>query len=65
MALPIPKHYTPMEALPASELPAGPQWQYEPKWDGFRSLVFRPGKSTRQCSLKQVEREDRSALELL
>ena len=30
-----------MEALPAKELPVGPQWQYEPKWDGFRCLVFR------------------------
>jgi ATP-dependent DNA ligase len=43
MALPIPKDYAPMEALPASELPAGPEWQYEPKWDGFRCLAFRDG----------------------
>ena len=33
-----------MEATPASELPAGPEWQYEPKWDGFRCLAFRDGK---------------------
>lgn len=33
-----------MEALPASELPRGPQWQYEPKWDGFRCLAFRDGR---------------------
>lgn len=33
-----------MEALPASELPAGPEWQYEPKWDGFRCLAFRDNK---------------------
>ena len=33
-----------MEAQPASELPAGPEWQYEPKWDGFRCLAFRDGK---------------------
>ena len=32
-----------MEALPAPELPAGPVWQYEPKWDGFRCLAFRDG----------------------
>src|SRR5262245_17110471 len=25
------------------ELPAGPGWLYEPKWDGFRALVFRDG----------------------
>lgn len=33
-----------MEALPATDLPAGPEWQYEPKWDGFRCLAFRDGK---------------------
>ena len=30
-----------MEAQPARELPTGPEWQYEPKWDGFRCLAFR------------------------
>lgn len=44
MSLPIPKTYAPMEAQPASELPAGTEWQYEPKWDGFRCLAFRDGK---------------------
>ncbi len=24
-----------------SEIPAGPNWEYEPKWDGFRCLAFR------------------------
>ena len=43
MTLPVPKTYAPMEALPASELPSGPDWQYEPKWDGFRCLAFRDG----------------------
>jgi ATP-dependent DNA ligase len=33
----------PMEARSVDEIPAGPQWQYEPKWDGFRCLVFRDG----------------------
>ena len=33
-----------MEALPATTLPVGQQWQYEPKWDGFRCLAFRDGK---------------------
>jgi ATP-dependent DNA ligase len=32
-----------MEALLVDELPTGPEWQYEPKWDGFRSLVYRDG----------------------
>lgn len=30
-----------METQPASQLPVGPQWWYEPKWDGFRCLAFR------------------------
>ena len=44
MTLPISKKYAPMEALPATELPTGPVWQYEPKWDGFRCLAFRDRK---------------------
>ncbi|HUK14844.1 MAG TPA: ATP-dependent DNA ligase [Bryobacteraceae bacterium] len=34
----------PMEALAATELPRGPEWQYEPKWDGFRSIATRRGR---------------------
>jgi ATP-dependent DNA ligase len=33
----------PMEAQLAAELPDGPGWQYEPKWDGFRCLAVRDG----------------------
>lgn len=44
MTLPINKTYAPMEAAPATSLPVGPQWQYEPKWDGFRCLAFRDKK---------------------
>jgi ATP-dependent DNA ligase len=33
----------PMEATSVEEIPEGPNWQYEPKWDGFRCLVFRDG----------------------
>src|SRR5215211_1397244 len=33
----------PMEAKPVDEIPIGDQWQYEPKWDGFRCLAFREG----------------------
>jgi ATP-dependent DNA ligase len=33
----------PMEALSVDAIPAGPEWHYEPKWDGFRCLVFRDG----------------------
>ena len=35
----------PMEAKLVEELPDGDGWQYEPKWDGFRCLVFRDGSS--------------------
>ena len=30
-----------MEARLVEEIPTGDEWQYEPKWDGFRCLVFR------------------------
>src|ERR1700722_7809106 len=43
MTLPIKTSYRPMEAEPATELPKGLLWQYEPKWDGFRGLAFRDG----------------------
>jgi ATP-dependent DNA ligase len=33
-----------MEMRAVSDVPAGPQWQYEPKWDGFRCLAFREGR---------------------
>src|SRR5262245_58966327 len=32
-----------MLAKRVSELPEGPDWIFEPKWDGFRVLVFRDG----------------------
>ena len=33
----------PMEATQADVLPEGSEWQYEPKWDGFRCIIFRDG----------------------
>jgi ATP-dependent DNA ligase len=39
--LPIKPPYPPMEARLVNEIPTGPNWQYEPKWDGFRCLAFR------------------------
>ncbi|HEX6081049.1 MAG TPA: ATP-dependent DNA ligase [Methylomirabilota bacterium] len=32
-----------MEARVVDDIPTGPGWQYEPKWDGFRCLAFRDG----------------------
>jgi ATP-dependent DNA ligase len=43
MTLPIKPPYAPMDALSVDTIPEGENWQYEPKWDGFRCLVFRDG----------------------
>src|SRR6266576_1671465 len=43
MTLPIRPPLPPMEARSVDELPVGPEWQYEPKWDGFRCIAFRDG----------------------
>jgi ATP-dependent DNA ligase len=40
----------PMEALSVETIPEGAEWQYEPKWDGFRCLVFRDGDSVEMQS---------------
>jgi ATP-dependent DNA ligase len=53
MSLPIKKTYKPMEADLASELPAGSEWQYEPKWDGFRCIAFRDGSKIEMLSKSQ------------
>ena len=34
---------SPMEAQLVDALPAGPEWRYEPKWDGFRCIAYREG----------------------
>src|SRR6267142_71326 len=43
MTLPLRAPFPPMEALSVDQIPTGDEWQYEPKWDGFRCLVFRDG----------------------
>src|SRR5581483_3246744 len=43
MTLPLKQPYEPMEAKSVEKLPSGDQWQYEPKWDGFRCLASRDG----------------------
>lgn len=43
MHLPVNPPVLPMLAKRASELPAAGNWIFEPKWDGFRALVFRDG----------------------
>ncbi len=34
---------SPMLAKSSPTIPAGDEWRYEPKWDGFRSVIFRHG----------------------
>jgi ATP-dependent DNA ligase len=41
--LPLEPPIKPQLARAAKELPEGAEWRYEPKWDGFRTIVFRDG----------------------
>ena len=43
MALPLKPPIKPQLARPAKQLPQGEGWRFEPKWDGFRTIVFRDG----------------------
>ncbi len=47
-----------MLAKPTPELPVGEGWRYEPKWDGFRALVFRDGQEVylQSRDLKPLDR---------
>lgn len=41
MHLPVNPPILPMLAKRLSDIPAGREWIFEPKWDGFRALIFR------------------------
>jgi ATP-dependent DNA ligase len=41
--LPLAPPYPPMEAKRVAKIPTGDTWLFEPKWDGFRAIVFRSG----------------------
>lgn len=43
MKLPVNPPVLPMLAKRVAALPPGENWIFEPKWDGFRTLVFRDG----------------------
>jgi len=43
MQLPVNPPILPMLAKRVSELPKAGAWIFEPKWDGFRALIFRDG----------------------
>ena len=50
MSLPIQPPLSPMLAKLATDIPTGDGWLYEPKWDGFRCIVFRDGDSIELAS---------------
>jgi ATP-dependent DNA ligase len=43
MALPLAPPIKPQLAKSSRDLPEGEEWRYEPKWDGFRTIVFKDG----------------------
>jgi ATP-dependent DNA ligase len=58
MALPFDPPLEPMLAKAVDGLPSDEGWLFEPKWDGFRALVFRDGDSvfTQSRDLKPLDR---------
>jgi ATP-dependent DNA ligase len=54
VSLDVPLTLEPMEAEPVDELPpAGKRWQFEPKIDGFRCIIFRDGDEVHLQSRRQ------------
>jgi ATP-dependent DNA ligase len=58
MRLPFEPPIEPMLAKAADALPDGDGWLFEPKWDGFRALVFKDGDETyiQSRDLKPLDR---------
>lgn len=58
MTLPYKPPIPPMLAKLSGEIPEGDDWLYEPKWDGFRAIVFRDGDKvyTQSRDLKPLDR---------
>jgi ATP-dependent DNA ligase len=55
VALPVKPPLEPMLAKLERDVPRGDGWRYEPKWDGFRAIVFRDGDEIRLGSRGQKE----------
>lgn len=53
MPLEVPTSLEPMEAEPVVDLPSGTGWLLEPKYDGFRCILFRDGVSVDLRSRRQ------------
>jgi ATP-dependent DNA ligase len=58
MQLPFNPPLEPMLAKLAADIPPGDGWLFEPKWDGFRAIVFRDGDETyiQSRDLKPLDR---------
>ena len=58
MRLPFDPPLEPMLAKPSDGLPEDEGWLFEPKWDGFRAIVFRDGDETliQSRDLKPLDR---------
>jgi ATP-dependent DNA ligase len=58
MRLPFEPPLEPMLAKASNGLPEGEGWLFEPKWDGFRAIVFRDGNEvyTQSRDLKPLDR---------
>ena len=56
--LPVLPPVEPMLAKASDGLPTGDGWLFEPKWDGFRAIVFRDGDEiyTQSRDLKPLDR---------
>lgn len=52
MPLPVLAPVEPMLSAPEEQIPEGEGWRYEPKWDGFRAIIFRDGKDLHLQSRK-------------
>src|SRR5438874_11465683 len=51
LKLHLPLDMEPMlSAISETGIPKGDGWEYEPKWDGFRTLVFRDGEEVALAS---------------
>src|SRR5579863_10138459 len=53
VTLEVPLSHQPMEAVPVGHLPTGKGWLFEPKYDGFRCILFRDGDAVNLQSRRQ------------
>lgn len=54
MTFPVAPPIEPMLAKLQTDIPVGDGWRYEPKWDGFRAIIFRDGDTWRIDSRNQL-----------